>query len=73
MIFMIKGLRKNVFVLKCGRDSPFESAFFILKAAYSSDGYSEDIVAEAERLVAEVFADRPVQQTTKKGKNKKLK
>lgn len=49
---MVKGLRKNMIVVKCERDSPFESAFFILKdnGELGARG-EEDIMSEACAII----------------------
>ena len=70
---MMRGLRKNAFVLKCGRDSPFESAFFILKASYLPPKCDGDIVAEAEKLVSEVLLEYNPKKPEKSPKKKRLK
>ena len=69
---MVKGLRKNVFVLKCDKESPFESAFFVLRAS-TEKPVDDDIVREAERLVESVWGEGELPQKDKKSKKKKLK
>ena len=69
---MVKGLRKNVFVLKCDKDSPFESAFFVLRASMEKP-VDDDIVREAERLVESVWTDTAPSVSAKKHKKKKQK
>ena len=69
---MLKGIRKNIFVVKCDRHSPFESAMFILKENAQGDSMNSDILAEAQRLVESAFLDQKSEQSTKKlKKNKK--
>ena len=70
---MIKGIRKNVFVMKCGKESPFESAVFILRDSLISEGMSGDIVAEAERLVEDAFSDRQTKRSGIFSKRRKTK
>ena len=70
---MLKGIRKNIFVMKCGKDSPFESAMFILKEKMHADPIDNDIVAEAERLVACALADNGNEKPGKAAKRKKTK
>ena len=56
---MIKGIRKNVVVMKCSKDSPFEGAFFILKEKSEPLTNETDILAEAQKLVEGAFAELP--------------
>ena len=69
---MVKGMRKNVFVLKCDKGSPFESAFFVLRTS-AEKPVDDDIVREAERLVGSVWAESELPKKDKKSKKKKLK
>ena len=73
MIFMIKGLRKNGVVMKCSHESPFESAFFILKETAEPLANESDILAEAQKLVESAFAEAKPKQAEKKQKKKKQK
>jgi hypothetical protein len=70
--FVIKGLRKNVFVLKCGKDSPFESAFFILRSPLT-DFAEGNLLAEAEKIAEGVFVDHAIPLKNKKRTRKKQK
>ena len=70
---MIKGIRKNVFVMKCGKESPFESAVFILKEPLRQGESDKNIVAEAERLVEAAFADQNPPRSGIFSKRKKTK
>ena len=60
-------------IIKCGRDSPFESALFILKEGAEAQRADNGILAEAERLVESAFADAKAQRVDKKQKKKKQK
>ena len=70
---MIKGLRKNIVVMKCSRESPFESALFILKERSEPCANDSDILAEAQKLVESAFAEIPSRSSEKKQKKKKQK
>lgn len=50
---MIKGCRKNVIMVKGGCESPFESAYFIMKDSVDECVYTEgDMISEAERIIS---------------------
>ena len=70
---MIKGIRKNVYVMKCGKDSPFESAMFILKEEVWENSFNGNILAEAEKLVESAFSDQRNEKLGKFSKRKKTK
>jgi len=70
---MIKGIRKNVYVMKCGKDSPFESAMFILKEGVRENSFNDNILAEAEKLVESAFSDHRNEKLGKFPKRKKTK
>ena len=46
---MIKGCRKNMIIVRCGADSRFESAYFIMKNDTVCD--EGDLLSEAERII----------------------
>ena len=74
---MIKGVNKRIVIMQCGKDSPFESAVFILRrgadegisAAASLDG---EMVRAASRLIddaesgASFALSRPKKRRSKK-------
>ena len=68
---MIKGIRKNVYIMKCDKESPFESAMFILKENSVEKKVDIDIVAEAERLIEAAFSDCKSDRSGKTSKRKK--
>ena len=66
---MIKGCRKNMIFVRCGEESCFESAYFIMKNSAAGEGTSEgDLLAEAEKIINESLV-----KSEKNGKNKKQK
>ena len=72
-IFMIKGIRKNVLVVKCGRESPFESATFVLREGAHPEMSDQSIIAEAERLVSDALKDGRIEKPARTSKKKKTK
>jgi hypothetical protein len=63
---MIKGVRKNVIFLRCDKESPFESVFFVLKNADSEQAVVEikkqggknaddSIIAAANAIISEAI------------------
>lgn len=70
---MFKGIRKNIYFMKCDRNSPFESAMFILKEKEHTQPLDCDIIAEAEKLVACAFSDCNTEKPGKAAKRKKTK
>ena len=55
--------------VRCGEESCFESAYFIMKNSAAGEGTSEgDLLAEAEKIINESLV-----KSEKNGKNKKQK
>ena len=66
---MIKGCRKNMIFVRCGEESCFESAYFIMRNGASDERRSEgDLLAEAEKIINESLV-----KSEKNGKNKRQK
>ena len=70
---MIKGVRKNVLVVKCGRGSPFESATFVLREGARPELSDQSIILEAERLVSDALKDGHGEKPARTSKKKKAK
>ena len=68
---MLKGIRKNILVIKCDRNSPFESAMFILKENAQNTTVNNDIIAEAEGIIESAFSDHENGKITRKAKKNK--
>ena len=72
---MIKGCRKNMIFVKCGEESCFESAYFIMKNGVSDKEPSDgDLLAEAEKIINNSLLKSEKDKRSKKqrGGNKKF-
>lgn len=50
---MVKGCQRQMVVLKCASDSAFESAYFILKNEKQKSFSEDEIIAQANKIIAE--------------------
>lgn len=50
---MVKGCQRQMVMLRCASDSAFESAYFILKNEKQKIFSEDDIIAQANKIIAE--------------------
>ena len=66
---MIKGCRKNMIFVRCGADSSFESAYFIMKD--DAGGDEGDLLSEAEKIIKSSASGNEKTRPSKKQKDEK--